>query len=312
MKEIKKIDVLITHKDCADGTGSALSVIKYCEDTEQGRPEIIFMSHSDKNEIDIEAWRDKHVMIADFSFDREVCEQIHKVSKSLIIIDHHTTAETELAGLDYAIFDMSKSGAVLVWEYLFPNTTVPDLLLHIQDRDIWKWELPNSKAFSAAFGTMPQVELVGIVDIDLAFGSDIIARAITEGNIMLDYQQAIIDKAAIDMKEGVSTIELNGYTGTCTNSTHLVSELGHMYSGHYDFSLQYSMTQKDIEFSLRSRGTVDVGAIARSFGGGGHRNASGFSFPIDDFDFNTFFMYNLIRRHKYNCYATGRLSKNIK
>jgi phosphoesterase RecJ-like protein len=29
--------------------------------------------------------------------------------------------------------------------------------------------------------------------------------------------------------------------------------------------------------SLRSKGGIDVGAVAKSFGGGGHRNASGFT-----------------------------------
>jgi phosphoesterase RecJ-like protein len=29
--------------------------------------------------------------------------------------------------------------------------------------------------------------------------------------------------------------------------------------------------------SLRSKGNIDVGAVAKSFGGGGHRNASGFT-----------------------------------
>jgi bifunctional oligoribonuclease and PAP phosphatase NrnA len=31
--------------------------------------------------------------------------------------------------------------------------------------------------------------------------------------------------------------------------------------------------------SLRSKGAIDVAAVARQFGGGGHKNASGFTVP---------------------------------
>ena len=39
-----------------------------------------------------------------------------------------------------------------------------------------------------------------------------------------------------------------------------------------------------VKVSLRSRGRVDVGAIAQQLGGGGHHNAAGFTFAggVDD------------------------------
>jgi nanoRNase/pAp phosphatase (c-di-AMP/oligoRNAs hydrolase) len=33
--------------------------------------------------------------------------------------------------------------------------------------------------------------------------------------------------------------------------------------------------------SLRSNGDYDVSAIAKAFGGGGHRNAAGFQVPVE-------------------------------
>jgi nanoRNase/pAp phosphatase (c-di-AMP/oligoRNAs hydrolase) len=35
-----------------------------------------------------------------------------------------------------------------------------------------------------------------------------------------------------------------------------------------------------IQFSLRSRGELDVSAIAKKLGGGGHKNAAGFQLPL--------------------------------
>ena len=37
------------------------------------------------------------------------------------------------------------------------------------------------------------------------------------------------------------------------------------------------MEQGSLNGSLRSRGAVDVAAVAGAFGGGGHRNAAGFT-----------------------------------
>jgi nanoRNase/pAp phosphatase (c-di-AMP/oligoRNAs hydrolase) len=59
------------------------------------------------------------VYMLDISWDRKTILDLRERAKDLLIIDHHATAEKELGGLDFAIFDMNKSGAVLTWEYFF-------------------------------------------------------------------------------------------------------------------------------------------------------------------------------------------------
>ncbi len=49
-------------------------------------------------------------------------------------------------------FDISKCGAVLTWEYFFPDEPVPAFLLYVQDRDLWQWLQPKSKEINEAFG----------------------------------------------------------------------------------------------------------------------------------------------------------------
>lgn len=46
-----------------------------------------------------------------------------------------------------------------------------------------------------------------------------------------------------------------------------------------EVALLLKEVEEGFKGSLRSRGTVDVGSIAQSFGGGGHHNAAGFSHP---------------------------------
>ena len=75
---------------------------------------------------------------------------------------------------------------------------------------------------------------------------------------------------------------------------HITREMATRLGGTYDDTeglINFPLTVKDIQavaflkeagdldwrLSLRSKGTVDIGAIARSFGGGGHTNAAGCS-----------------------------------
>ncbi len=291
--KIKKIDVLITHKNCHDGSGSALVVKKYCEETNQRPPKIVFMQYGMK--VDVTELVGQHVMIADFSFDADLCNYINHEAESLVILDHHETAKEALKDLDFAIFDMSKSGAMLTWNYLYPNEAAPDIIKYIEDRDLWLWKLSESKEFSAGFALWSQDNLMKLVDTVEAFSKEFVNSTIDEGRSILQYQNALVDKAHAKIDK-VPTIVLDGLLGSCSNATHLISELGNMYSDRYAFSLQYFTTDKDMVFSLRSQDDFNVAKIAKSFGGGGHKNAAGFSIPLKEFDFNHFFTENKIRR----------------
>ena len=73
-------------------------------------------------------------VMVDFSYPRAVIERLAESTASFRVLDHHVTAQTALAGLPYAYFDMKKSGAVLAWEWAHPEPA-PWLLLYIQDKD---------------------------------------------------------------------------------------------------------------------------------------------------------------------------------
>ena len=50
-----------------------------------------------------------------------------KDASDLIVIDHHKSAMVELHDISNTKFDMTKSGAILSWEFFHPGKT--DLLL---------------------------------------------------------------------------------------------------------------------------------------------------------------------------------------
>lgn len=259
--------ICIYHKNCQDGFVAALAVwLKYgykCEFIEaqygDSPPDILY---------------GQDVIIVDFSYPRETLLKMKEQAKSLIVIDHHKTAQKDCEGMDFCIFDMNKSGAVLTWKYLFPDNDIPKLFLYAQDRDLWKWEMEDSKEISAALRLQKKEfpiwgEFLQEKKLD---------KLAENGAIVLQYQDGCI-KAALGGEH--DTITLDGYKVPIMNCTHLISETIGALAENQPFAVGYFDTKDRRVFSLRSKepNGVDVAEIAKKYGGGGHKHAAGFWVP---------------------------------
>jgi oligoribonuclease NrnB/cAMP/cGMP phosphodiesterase (DHH superfamily) len=258
----------IYHKSCPDGFGAALAVNvflqrEHSEDEHEWLP-----ARHDDDAPDVTG---KHVYIVDFAYDRETLIKMHAQAASLIVIDHHKTAQAALEGLDFCQFDMSKSGAYLAWEHFNPELPVPKLIAYIQDRDIWQWKLPDSKEFSAGLQLME----MSFETWSELLTDEAVLPIIEQGRTILAYQQMEIKRA---MKKTPEMITLCGYLVPCVNTTTLISDLGNELCQGHPFAAMYFETDTKRIYSLRSsEDGIDVSAIANKFGGGGHFNAAGFS-----------------------------------
>ena len=93
------------------------------------------------------ATENRDVVILDFSYERPLLMEMQEQANSLLVLDHHETAERELEGLEYCIFAHDKSGARMTWEHFFdPRSQVSAedvhwLVGYTEDRDLWNWEL---------------------------------------------------------------------------------------------------------------------------------------------------------------------------
>lgn len=260
------MNLCIYHKSCADGLAAAVAVSLYFNELHQDC-EFMTAQYGDK----APNVTGKDVIIVDFSYSRDVLLVMKEQAKSLVVIDHHKTSQAALAGLDFCHFDMTKSGAVLTWEYLFPNLPLPKLFEYVQDRDLWLWQLPGSREVSAALAShKPFISDWKMFLTDIAVG-----KLQDDGRAILRYQQQKIDAV---VSQPVEMIELAGYTVPCVNATHLISEIGNELAKNNPFAVLYFDTNDKRVFSLRSTDEgVDVAEIAKQFGGGGHRNAAGFT-----------------------------------
>jgi nanoRNase/pAp phosphatase (c-di-AMP/oligoRNAs hydrolase) len=212
----------------------------------------------------------------DFAYPKEVLEQLQSVHKSVTVLDHHKTAQGWLEGVKGCHFDMTKSGCVLAWEFFHPDKPVPELLLDIQDRDLWKFERPNSKAVHAGLAL-----LNGNMH---AWDQIIYSELVASGNTLLRRQDQAVES---HVKHKVKVIDFQGYKVGITNSSEYASEIGNGICNATDlyqinFAAIYVITNRDsVLFSLRSVGEMDVAKVAEKFGGGGHKNAAGFQTSLD-------------------------------
>ncbi len=211
----------------------------------------------------------QHIVIVDFSYPRPILETIAEKAASLVVLDHHITAEQTLADLPYAYFDLQKSGAVLGWEWAHDEPT-PWLLRYIQDKDLWHWALPNSREISAALASYP---------FDFALWSGFQQQELErDGRAILRYENELVTK----LSSQATMMHFEGVTVPAVHSPLLTSQIGERLSADFPFCLIWHDRNGRRYYSMRSReeGT-DVGSIAASFGGGGHTHAAGFSVPLE-------------------------------
>lgn len=265
-------NLCIYHKSCADGFGAALAVKTYFDEQEK---KCDFLSaHYGDTAPDVTGL---NVVIVDFSYPRETLIKMNEQAESIIVLDHHKTAQANLEGLDFCQFDMSRSGAMMAWQYFHPRKQVPMLIQYIQDRDLWQWQLPESKEFSSG---------LQMLEMDFTKWSEYLENEycnelITSGSIVLKYQETQVLRALDPSK--IRMINLQGYDVPVINSTTLISEICGRLAESHPFAISYFDTPKERVYSLRSRGDgTDVSVIAKSFGGGGHAAAAGFSIPHDE------------------------------
>lgn len=257
------VDCVIYHANCTDGFGSAYAAWKLLGN----RAEYYACSHGNQPP-DVTG---KNVVILDFSFNNKTTKEMIEKAENLLVIDHHKSAMVELHDISNTIFDMNKSGATLAWEWFHPGKEAPKFIQYITDRDLWKWELPYSKEFSAAFDMVPfEFEEFEKFEDDSVFDD-----AVKRGSYILAYSKTVIKKVC----DKAVNKKIDGHHVMVVNSSHWISEIGAKLAPDCDFALiwYYDHDVSVIKVSLRAfHDHVDVSEISKKYGGGGHKKAAGF------------------------------------
>ncbi len=292
----------IFHANCADGFGAALAVHKFFD----GKVDF----HKGVYGEDPPDVTDRDVLIVDFSYKRDVINKMRRTANAILVLDHHKTAEKELEGFkpplgDWrgfidsratfnekirhcveeneglamirVLFDMERSGAMITWDFFFPGREAPPLIHHIQDRDLWRFDLPGTREIQAAVFSYPY-------DFDTWYG------------LLDEHTEALfVQGVAIERKHFKDVYELlesnkrealiGGYWVPFANMPYtMASDAGNIMATPKDvaFAACYSDTKTHRYVGLRSHKDhgIDVSVIAEMYGGGGHKHAAGFQMPI--------------------------------
>lgn len=227
------------------------------------------------------------VLITDFSYPEDVLREMAEKAKWIHVLDHHSGAEPHLRKLAAEnviklTFDLEKSGAALTWDYCWGTGRVmPWLVQHVQDRDLWRFDLEGTRAVSAVLGSHPMNyenwSLIAKRLEDPAKRQAVYAEGAAIVRSEMRNLQAIIDATQRIMM-------IDGHEVPVANVPYFwASEAGNIMAVGHPFAATYhDGSDGRRKFSLRSAkdGGLDVSEIAAKFGGGGHEHAAGFAIPI--------------------------------
>lgn len=261
----------IYHGNCADGFAAAWAM-------RQAHPDTEFHAGVYQNFPPPTAGRD--VYLLDFSYKAPVLEEIAQGARSVTVLDHHKSAIEDLAqlvarGLIGGVFDTERSGAMIAWNYFHPDEVPPELIAHIEDRDLWRFELPGTREIQAAVFSYPY---------DFAVWDELMVRDTAE---LYAEGIAIERKHHKDVAELVAVcrrrMRIAGFDVPAASLPYtMVSDAAHLMAKGELFAACYWDTPAGRVFGLRStEGGMDVSEVAKVYGGGGHKHAAGFRVPYD-------------------------------
>ena len=282
LPKLEKVDVCIYHHPCTDGFSAAWAVYDKFGD----KVEFLPGTYSD-GKYNSGYWvgkvSGKHVVCADFSFPRELMEKMHEAAASLLVIDHHASAQKALGDLAFCYFDMQQSGAMLSWKVTHPGREAPMLLKYVQDQDLWNWELPGSKEICTYINAQPR-DFATWGRMVLFLNDKSTSEWVqVQGEAMLCKEARLI----ADITEAAEEWTIGGHLIKAVNTKVLCSDVAGGLAQGYPFGACYWIKNGLVTWALRvGDGDFDVSKLASSFpGGGGHPAAAGFSVPIERVNF---------------------------
>lgn len=220
----------------------------------------------------------KRVVLVDFCYPRETMLELRKVTKDLLVLDHHKTALDQCGDLPYCRFDLSVSGAMLAWRYFFEETTgekPPPLVSYVSDADLWKFKLKSSREIRAWLSSLPMDLIEWSAANILLRDSKAFEQVAWAGSLILRQIDHQVARAA----ETHTVVDTEDGQMAFVNSQLYQSEIGSKLAEKYGMACVWWYDRGLIRLSLRADAAHDVSLAAKALGGGGHPQAAGAALP---------------------------------
>ncbi len=263
--------VVLYHANCVDGFTAAYAAWKKFG----AAAEYIPVQHQTPPPDGLAG---KEIYTVDFTYKAPIMQKLMKENRRVTSIDHHVSSQKVTESTYKPLYALNHSGAVLAWNYFHPKKKTPFLSRYVEDMDLWKFKLPHTKEIIA---------YLDLFDFDFATWDQLMRefenpskrkKMIRDGGLVLRHEDRLVARLAANNAEYV---RLAGRTMLSVNSPLFHSEVGAaLLKKLPPMALIWSRKNGMITVSLRSNGSVDVSKIAARFGGGGHKAAAGFAFPV--------------------------------
>lgn len=187
-----------------------------------------------------------------------------------------------------------KTSSELLWDWMRESGYVDDAQLprctpYIHDMTVWDWKhAPESMYFytnmqSERLDMKRLIKLEGYSDAEFK-------RWLERGEIIKKYNEHIIEQFARGSITRYVLYENRTYKVLMVESRHFVNEIANYLLDHHQVHVAaicyYDLEGKQWRVSLRTapEDSIDVGVIAKQYGGGGSRSAAAFKYDknIDD------------------------------
>lgn len=264
--------VILYHGGCPDGFGGAYAAWKKFGDT----AEYIPLSRGKGLPTGLEG---AHLYFIDFVYPQEEMDHFVSIADKVTVLDHHEGVEDVIQSMPEFVYETELSGSGIAWRYFHPDVPLPTLLAHVQDDDLYKFELPDTRAVMTYLGVHP---------FEFAFWDETAQRlddpaqsdALFERTrIYAEYFELLAQEAA-DHAKLVSFEGYECYFGTAHPLKTMKSLVGNLLAKKKGpIALVVAAHPNGYGVSIRGDGTVDVSKIAQKYGGNGHPNSSGFLIP---------------------------------
>lgn len=278
------------HRSDLDGVCSG-AILKKCLND---KIQLYGVEYGDKIDLDAVVSPGDLVYVVDYSFGpiSRMIELSKKVD--LVWVDHHCSIikEARLADVEFkgVLGDdkNSKSAALLLWEYFYPNKSIPKGVEMISLFDTWQHEFKSEildfcKGLETNTGlSVDSQSWEYIFDNRLEFMQSMgVSGTIINKYITTSHKQYALEHAFETELDGYKAIAINKAFGGAMMFDAVWDE------EKYDIMIAFSRRNNGLwRFSLyTTKKNVDCSAIATKWGGGGHKAAAGFSIEDTELPF---------------------------
>lgn len=262
--------LIIYHGHCPDGFGGAYAAWKKFGDQAQYIP----LSHGKHIPVEVAG---REVYLIDFSFPKETMDRLLAEAASLTVLDHHEGVADVVQAIPNHVYDPNRSGASIAWAYFHPDQPLPQLLAHVEDDDLFRFAIPDTRAVITYISAHPFT--FEAWDGYAATLDDTATREtlLTTARAYAEYFELLANMAV----ESAKLVSFEGHEVYFANAHPLKpmkSLVGNLLAKKRGpFALVVSSHPEGYGVSIRGDGSVDVAAIAAKYGGNGHPSSAGFA-----------------------------------